>query len=396
MASSSFSSSIQSYSEPFTEEQEMALYRSIKMVRLRLKFFNGMGSTYVDANPRFSLKRNILNLLQNLQDIRKATHDINLKFKSIQEEMRVTAALTKLNKAFINHISGYESPSNPYFGATVGRVANRIGKATFVVNGQRYNVSKNIGEDSLHGGTHGWSFKVWNATIVGNRVVMTLVSPDGDEGYPGSVTATVSFQLSDDGELRVKMKAKSGRATPINLTNHSYFNLAGHATNAAELYKHVFTLNADRWTVTDSGSIPTGEIRSVDNSVMDLRTPTILGDVIDKVPGGGYDYNFCLPEPYDDRKTSFVAKVLHPASGRYLEVYSNQPGVQLYTSNSIPERNETGIAGKNGARYFRHAAFCLETQNYPDAVNHKNFPNSILRPGDIYNHIVVYKFGVEN
>ncbi|XP_077276504.1 galactose mutarotase isoform X1 [Temnothorax americanus] len=295
-----------------------------------------------------------------------------------------------------DNIEGYESPSNPYFGATVGRVANRIGKATFVVDGQRCNVSKNIGEDSLHGGTHGWSFKVWNATIVGNRVAMTLVSPDGDEGYPGSVTATVSFQLSDDGELRVKMKAKSGRATPINLTNHSYFNLAGHATNAAELYKHVFTLNADRWTVTDSGSIPTGEIRSVENSVMDLRNPTILGDVIDKVPGGGYDYNFCLPEPYDDRKTSFVAKVLHPASGRYLEVHSNQPGVQLYTANSIPERNETGIAGKNGARYFRHAAFCLETQNYPDAVNHKNFPNSILRPGDMYNHIVAYKFGVEN
>lgn len=129
---------------------------------------------------------------------------------------------------------------------------------------------------------------------------------------------------------------------------------------------------------------------------MDLRKPTILGDVIDKVPGGGYDYNFCLPEPYDHRKISFVAKVLHPATGRRLEVYSNQPGVQFYTSNSIPERNETGIVGKNGAQYFRHAAFCLETQNYPDAVNHKNFPNSILRPGDIYSHIVVYKFGVEN
>lgn len=158
----------------------------------------------------------------------------------------------------------------------------------------------------------------------------------------------------------------------------------------------MFTLNADRWTVTDSGSIPTGEIRSVENSIMDLRNPTTLGDVIDNVPGGGYDYNFCLPEPYDSKIISFVAKVLHPVSGRYLEVYANQPGVQLYTSNSIPERNETGIMGKNGAQYFKHAAFCLETQNYPDAVNHENFPNSVIRPGDIYNHIVVYKFGVEN
>lgn len=166
-------------------------------------------------------------------------------------------------------------------------------------------------------------------------------------------------------------------------------------TNAEELYKHVFTLNADRWTVTDSGSIPTGEIRSVENSVMDLRNPTILGDVISKVPGGGYDYNFCLPEPYDHRKISFVAKVLHPSSGRRLEVYSNQPGVQLYTFNSVRDA-ETGIVGKNGVHYFKHTAFCLETQNYPDAINHKNFPNSVLRPGDVYNHIVVYKFGVED
>ncbi|KAL0127223.1 hypothetical protein PUN28_005491 [Cardiocondyla obscurior] len=294
-----------------------------------------------------------------------------------------------------DNIEGYLSSSNPYFGATVGRVANRIGRATFVVDGQRYNVSKNLGENSLHGGSHGWNSKIWDARIDGDRVVMTLVSPDGDEGYPGSVTATASFRLNNNGELCIEMKANSSKATPINLTNHGYFNLAGHATNAEELYKHVLMLNADRWTVTDSESIPTGEIRSVDNSIMDLRKPTILGNVINKVPGGGYDYNFCLPEPFNDKKINFVAKVLHPDSGRRLEVYSNQPGVQLYTANSIPERNETGIAGKNGANYFKHAAFCLETQNYPDAINHKNFPNSILRPGNVYNHIVIYKFGVE-
>jgi len=129
-------------------------------------------------------------------------------------------------------------------------------------------------------------------------------------------------------------------------------------------------LNADRWTVTDSESIPTGEIRPVKNSIMELRNPTLLGNVIDKVPGGGYDYNFCLPEPHDYKKKSFVAQVLHPTSGRTLEVYSNQPGVQFYTSNFLPERNNTAIVGKNGAKYFKHAAFCLETQNYPDAVNH--------------------------
>lgn len=295
-----------------------------------------------------------------------------------------------------DNVEEYQSSSNPYFGATIGRVANRIGKATFVVDGQRYRVSRNKGENSLHGGTHGWSSKIWNASIDHDRVIMTLVSPNDDEGYPGRVTARVTFHLTDDGELQIDMTAESSvKATPINLTNHSYFNLAGHTTNAAELYKHVFTLNADRWTVTDSESIPTGEIRSVKNSVMDLRDATALGDVIDRVPGGGYDYNFCLPEPHDYNKRRLVAEVLHPASGRSLEVYSNQPGVQLYTSNFLPERNDTqGLLGKDGARYFKHAAFCLETQNYPDAVNHENFPNSILRPGVIYNHVVVYKFGV--
>ncbi|XP_012058042.1 PREDICTED: aldose 1-epimerase-like [Atta cephalotes] len=292
-----------------------------------------------------------------------------------------------------DNIEGYLSSENPYFGATIGRVANRIGKATFVVDGQRYNVSKNSGENSLHGGTHGWSSKVWNATIQDDCVVMTLVSPDDDEGYPGSVTAIVSFQLTNDGELRIEMKAHSEKATPINLTNHSYFNLAGHATNASELYKHMITINADCWTVTDSESIPTGEIQSVVNTIMDLRNLKKFGDVIDKVPGGGYDNNFCLPKSYNDGKVNFVAKVVHPSSGRSLKVYSNQPGVQLYTTNSVPEN---GIVGKNGAKYFKHAAFCLETQNYPDAINHENFPNSVLQPGDTYNHVVLYKFGVKN
>lgn len=158
-------------------------------------------------------------------------------------------------------------------------------------------------------------------------------------------------------------------------------------------------MSADRWTVTDADSIPTGEIRSVANSIMDLRKPTILGDVINKVPNGGYDYNFCLPDE-DKIKNKFVAKVIHPSSGRTLEVFTNQPGVQLYTSNSIPDdktfiSGKLGITGKNGMKYFKHGALCLETQNYPDAVNHENFPNSILRPGDIYSHTVTYKFGVE-
>lgn len=295
-----------------------------------------------------------------------------------------------------DNISGYLSSDNPYFGATVGRVANRIAKGRFVIDGKKYQVSRNIGENSLHGGTKGWSFKVWNATIENGSVVMTLLSEDGDEGFPGAVIASATFRLSNDGELFIEMKSFTSKPTPINLTNHAYFNLAGHGTNAEELYKHRIVLNADRWTVTDSDSIPTGEIRSVKDSIMDLRKPTVLGDVIDKVPGGGYDYNFCLPEKSSKvNENRFVAEVEHVGSGRYMTVHSNQPGVQLYTANFLPATNATGILGKDGKRYFRHGALCLETQNYPDAVNHANFPNSILRPGQLYLHTVCYKFGVK-
>ncbi|KAJ8684002.1 hypothetical protein QAD02_019794 [Eretmocerus hayati] len=290
-------------------------------------------------------------------------------------------------------IAGYLSTKNPYFGATVGRVANRIGLGRFTVDNEQYQVSQNLGKHTLHGGFKGWNSKVWETSIQNNTVVMALLSADGEEGFPGAVIASVSFELTDDGKLVIKMKASSTKATPINLTNHSYFNLAGHAANCTEVYKHVVTMNADRWTVTDQDSIPTGEIRKVDNSIMDLRKPTILGDVINQVPGGGYDYNFCLPEKANADDEAFVAKVRHPESGRTLEVYTNQPGVQFYTGNFL---DKDGIPGKLGKKYYKHGAFCLETQNYPDAMNHENFPNSILEPHHLYYHIVTYKFGVQS
>ncbi|KZC08668.1 PREDICTED: aldose 1-epimerase-like isoform X2 [Dufourea novaeangliae] len=292
-----------------------------------------------------------------------------------------------------DNVEGYKSASNPYFGATIGRVANRIGKAEFTLDGKKYCLGKNVGGNSLHGGFKGWSSKIWNARIRNEWLVLSLLSEDGDEGYPGAAIVSASFKLTSDGELHIDMKVFVTKPSPINLTNHSYFNLAGHETNATELYKHEFVLNADRWTVTDAESIPTGEIRLVKDSIMDLRNTTSLKDVIDKVPGGGFDHNFCLTMNNSENENKFVARVLHPPSGRYLEVYSNQPGVQFYTSNFFPVQGGTGIRGKNGAEYFKHGAFCLETQNYPDAVNHKNFPNPILEPGEIYCHTVIYKFG---
>lgn len=293
-------------------------------------------------------------------------------------------------------IEGYLSSENPYFGATIGRVANRVGNAEFTLNGKKYRLAKNQGKDSLHGGYKGWSSKIWNANIDGNRLVMSLLSEDNDEGYPGDAIASVTFSFNEKGKLVIEMKVFVSQATPINLTNHSYFNLAGHDGNATEIYTHRITLNADRWTVTDAGSIPTGELRSVANTLMDLRQPTCLGDVINKVSvlTGGYDHNFCLPNLPSGSATEFVAKVEHSASGRYLEVYSNQPGVQFYTANFLPDATSPipGIRGKAGKEYFKHGAFCLETQNYPDAINHPNFPDSVIKPGQLYEHVVIYKF----
>lgn len=293
-----------------------------------------------------------------------------------------------------DNVEGYASKSNPYFGATIGRVANRVGGAEFLLNGEKFRLAKNAGRNSLHGGFKGWSSKIWNATIEEDRLVLSLLSEDGDEGYPGAAIASVTFRLTSDGELRIEMKVFASKPTPVNLTNHSYFNLAGHNANSTELYEHRFTLNADRWTVTDSESIPTGEIRPVDGTLMELRNTTRLGDVIDRLPDGGYDHNFCVTPNLTGDRENLVATVLHPTSGRYLEVFSNQPGVQFYTANFLPAPGNAGIRGKNASAYFKHGAFCLETQNYPDAVNHENFPNSILAPGQLYHHTVTYKFRV--
>ncbi|XP_043290136.1 galactose mutarotase-like isoform X2 [Venturia canescens] len=294
-----------------------------------------------------------------------------------------------------DNIEEYLASENLCFGATIGRVANRIRNGRFTLDGVEYNTGKNRITYTLHGGMKGWGSKVWTAKIVDNTVVMTLFSPDGDEGFPGDATATAIFSLDDEGKFTLEMKANVTKASPINLTNHVYFNIAGHGKNATELYKQTVMINADRWTVVDEENIPIGELKSVANTVMDLRNPVVLGDVINKVPGGGYDNNFCLPNDNAEKKMTLVSKVKHPDSGRYLEIHSNQPGVQFYTALFLPEDGTPGLKGKDGQAYFRHGSMCLETQNYPDAVNHPNFPDSILRPGQEYHHTVTYKFGVE-
>jgi len=307
-------------------------------------------------------------------------------------------------------VKGIQSDRNPYFGTTVGRVCNRINSGRFVINGKTYQVDKNWkNKHHLHGGNIGFNKFNWAAYREGNKILMTHVNPDNLGGYPGAVIAIVSFELTGDNDFNVLFTATSSAPTPINLTNHSYFNLAGHDKGHKEIYDHVITLNADKLTETDMDSIPTGKYVSLSDTGYDLRIAQPIGPSIARIAANGYDDNYCVTRGQEQTGLAFVAHVIHPKSGRILEVYSDQPGVQLYTSNFMPDPNNSiypegkakdpnatsdaePIFGKNGATYFKHGAFCLETQNFPDAVNHENFPNSILKPGERYSHSVQYKF----
>ncbi|KAK9883671.1 hypothetical protein WA026_001840 [Henosepilachna vigintioctopunctata] len=300
-------------------------------------------------------------------------------------------------------IKGYQGRLNPYFGATVGRVANRIGNSRFTINGTTYAVSANLPPHQLHGGFRGFDKVNWDYIIQDTKVTMSYLSKDKEEGFPGDLITHVSFILTESNEFKIEFMAHTTKPTFVNLTNHSYFNLAGHNKGAAELYKHVVSINADQTTDVDKDSIPSGKLLKVAGTIFDLRIPKVLGDVIHKIPGyDGYDHNFCITKG-EYQEESFVARVHHPGSGRVLEVYSNQPGVQFYTSNGIPEnakdfkgnpKNLQVIIGKDGP-YYKHGALCLETQNYPDAINHPGFPKAILNPGETYRHSLIYKFSVD-
>lgn len=295
-------------------------------------------------------------------------------------------------------VSGYLNPKmNPYFGASVGRVANRIGHATFVLNGKRITVSKNHKDKhTLHGGFVGFDKVHWTVVeMLPENCSLKLqhVSPDGHEGFPGEVTTTVMFQLTADNCFHMRFDATTTKPTAVNLTNHSYFNLAGHGAGKSAIQEHRIQIKADKITVTDEDSIPTGELQDVTGTAYDFRQLTELGPRIAELSGNGFDDNFCVN--LDNNGITVIAKAIHPKSGRWMEVASDQPGVQFYTGNFLPNsmKMERLTVGKEGATYGRQGAFCLETQKYPDAVNHSNFPSILLNPGEKYVHNVIYKFG---
>jgi aldose 1-epimerase len=291
-------------------------------------------------------------------------------------------------------VAGYESADNQYFGCTTGRVANRVAKGKFTLNGKEYQLAINNEPNTLHGGEKRSLDKVvWKGegveTANGTGVRFTYTSPDGEEGYPGELKCTVTYSLNDKGELRIEYEATTNAATPINLTNHSYFNLGG--AGSSTVLDHVLQLNASKYTPTDDTLIPTGKIETVEGTPLDFRKATRVGDRIEQLTNTaniGYDHNLVLDG--EAGKLRQVATVKDPASGRVLKVSTTEPGIQLYSGNFLK-----GQKGKGGKTYAHRSAMCLETDHFPDSVNHPNFPNTILKPGEKYTQTCIYAVSAE-
>jgi aldose 1-epimerase len=284
-----------------------------------------------------------------------------------------------------------------YFGALVGRYGNRIGHAQFVLDGKTYTLAKNNGENSLHGGIAGFNKALWTARMLpakdGQSLELSYLSKDGEEGFPGDLKVTVTYTLTDANALKIDYSATTEKKTVVNLTNHSYFNLAGQG--AGDILGHLLTIQADKFTPVDSGLIPTGELRDVRGTPFDFRKSTAIGARIDRDEeqlklGGGYDHNFVLRRSAGVGE-SLAARVVEPASGRVLEVWTTEPGVQFYTGNFLDGKT----VGKGGITYPKRSAFCLETQHFPDSPNQPKFPSAVLNPGDRYHTITTYKFSTE-
>jgi aldose 1-epimerase len=284
------------------------------------------------------------------------------------------------------YVANFNGPSDAFFGALIGRYANRIAHGSFTLDGKKYSLPLNNGENSLHGGPHGFNNVVWKAKPITNGVELSYLSKDGEAGYPGSLTATVRYTLIK-GDLRIEYSATTNQDTVLNLTNHSYFNLAGQG----DILNHQLTLHASRFTPVDAGLIPTGELKPVDGTPFDFRKPTAVGERINASDdqlhlGHGYDHNWVLDS--GGGKLAEAAEVYDPASGRVLKVLTDQPGIQFYSGNFL----DGSIHGKNGTPYQLHAALCLETQHFPDSPNHPAFPSTELKPGESYHTTTVFSF----
>ncbi|MFI3258173.1 MAG: aldose epimerase family protein [Spirochaetales bacterium] len=284
-------------------------------------------------------------------------------------------------------LEGYINDTETYFGSFVGRFANRIANAKFTLNNKQYLLDANDGKNCLHSGLNGYNRMVWSAKPLkakdGVGICFTRISPAGEQGFPGTLKLKVSYILTDNNELIMHYKAKTDSDTPINLTNHSYYNLAGE--NKGNVLSHTLAIHADTYLSVDAGLIPTGEMQSVEGNSFDFRKPKTIGQ--DFKESGGYDHCFCLRTGEDG--LHLCAEVKEPTTKRIMTVYTDRPGVQFYSGNFLDIKS-----GKNGMPYEKNAGFCLETQEYPDSPNQKNFPSCILPAGKTYESTTVHKFGV--
>jgi len=278
---------------------------------------------------------------------------------------------------------------DPYFGALIGRYGNRIAGAQFTLDDVTYNLARNDGKNSLHGGIKGFDKVLWDARVIGcderAALQLTYTSPDGEEGFPGTLKTVVTYELLID-QLLITYEAETDKATPVNLTNHSYFNLAGEGT----ILDHILYLNASKYTPVDAQLIPTGELANVEGTPFDFRKPTPIGARINEVGGnpGGYDHNFVLDKSQNEK--ALAAKLMDPKTGRFLEVYTSEPGIQFYTGNFLDG------SLRSGDRVFvKNSGLCLETQHFPNSPNQPDFPSTILRPGEKFASQTIFKFGVE-
>ena len=296
-----------------------------------------------------------------------------------------------------DNVDGYVNDKS-HFGGIIGRYGNRIAHARFVLDGKTYTLAKNNGENTLHGGVKGFDKALWAARILHGKdaqsLELTCLSKDGEEGFPGNLNVRVVYTLKDDNALSIAYVATTDKKTVLNLTNHSYFNLAGQGSG--DILGHVLMIAADKFTPVDAALIPTGELRNVAGTPFDFRKPTAIGARINQDDeqlklGGGYDHNFVLRAVPESLEFLGAARVVESASGRVLEVFTTEPGVQFYTGNFLDGKTP----GKGGVAYPRRSAFCLETQHFPDSPNQPKFPSVILKPGESFHSVTTYKFSVE-
>jgi aldose 1-epimerase len=288
---------------------------------------------------------------------------------------------------------GYLLPP-PYFGALVGRYGNRIGHAKFTLDGKEYNLAKNDGDNTLHGGLIGFDKRIWTAKpLSSSSLELKYLSKDGEENFPGNLATTIVYTVTDDNALKIDYTATTDKDTVLNLTNHSYFNLAGEGQG--DILGNRLMIDADRYTPVDKGLIPTGALANVAGTPLDFRQSHAIGERIDAKDqqleyAKGYDQNFVLNNPGDF--STAAVKVSEPTSGRVMEVFTTQPGVQFYTGNFLDGK----IHGKGGKVYAKHAALCLETQHFPDSPNKPNFPTAELKPGETYHYTTMYRFSTDS